>query len=185
MASSSGVHLFDIESFALWLIARTRAQELQQEEEEVDDVQVQIDCGLDVVVGRHIVDNLRRIVEDVAGKEDSANQRVDQSSAGSKVEEHVQDAPKEEDAEDSEKATAEPREILLGDQHVCGERAEDNGGEQHCLKHDKPKSSLIVHGADHSDCVSLAQSKPAEQEEVRRVRALVAVESDEKANRQK
>ena len=60
---------------SLLVASLEHAQDLEEVEEEVDDVEVEGDRRLDVVVGAVEVEEVARVVEDEAAEEERADQR--------------------------------------------------------------------------------------------------------------
>lgn len=116
-----------------YLISIRRLDNAQDVDEQVDDVQVQVEGGKDVLLGRdgHLVSAAHhelRVVDEVQAEEHGTEGRVDEADDAVARDEHGDDAEEEQDEEADEEPGAPGGEVVLGLEREEREAHADEGG---------------------------------------------------------
>lgn len=155
------------------------AQNAQDGEEQVDDVQIQRDGGgnllLDVVVAH---DELG-VDEDVAGEDERRDAAVHELQRAARGEEGGHEPEDDEEPQRAEQVGDPVREVVLGLAREQRQRDEDAQRDDQRL-HDDPR---VVERRDHADRVRLQRREPRQEEQVRRVALALPVRQEHEPDR--
>jgi len=118
-------------------------------QEEVDDVQVEVDGGQDVLLGRELLHQQVCVVDDEATEDQGPHSRHDQLSAVA-VEEEPHEACDEEDPEAGEQSCSQFTEVSLGLERVDCQSSEHSTGQEQGLQY----SGVFIEGQScgHRNC---------------------------------